>query len=1626
MNKIHNVIWSTARSCWVVVAEGTKSSSKSGAKALKVMLALLVLPASAMATTLPQGGQVTVGNGSIVTNGGNQMVIKQISDKLGINWQSFNVGPDGHVIFDQPGKNSIALNRVIGRDGSSILGKIDANGQVFLINPNGVIFGKGAEVNVGGLVASTLNISDEDFRNGNFKFKAGAGDGQIINEGSLQSAEGGYIALLGKTVKNNGVIQAKLGSVALAAGNAVSLDFTGDGLINLQVDQSEVNALVENKGLIKADGGNVLMTARASNALTQTVVNNEGIIQAQTIGTHEGKIFLDGGFEGGTVAVAGALDASAPTSGNGGFIETSGANVQIDKTLKVTTLAQAGKTGDWLIDPVDFNINEGDGAQEYNSIGADTLQDQLESTNVLISTSNWAWDEPGDINVNASLSWGANTTLTLSADRDININDDIHVNGDSGGLALNFDGRVNVADGHAVKLNGANTTYAENGKDFIILRTAEDLKQLSGKVTKQQFALGGDIDASVMNTWDGGLGYNPNNTSSDLFANSVFNGLGNTINNFYINRPDADYVGLIGYAFSSTISNVNINGVVNGKDNTGLLLGQMHAGSAYNIKAEGTVSGSESTGVAIGFAYGKTLDNIHTSGKVSGKYSTGGAIGQAYGNDSINNITSSAEVAGTSETGGVIGYSHSNDLITNLSNLGGSVTGTGSNTGGVIGQSYGDGKIQGLSTSVTRIEGGGYSTGGSIGMVSLTDSVSDIDVYGVVYGKYDVGGAIGYAGSTSIDHVKSAAIVQGSHDSVGGLLGEVTWTNLNNVYSTGQVTGYGSNTGGLIGILDNSELYQSAAVGDVTGVTNVGGLIGHSVDSNTETSFTTSNVQGNTTVGGFVGLAESSSQFTDSYANGTVDASNTAGGVGGFVGVSDTSNYLFSYAAGEVISGPSATTGGFAGTSASSDQYLGVVWDKDATGLSTSAGGAVGYTTAELKTMTPYGMWSIDPSGFSDVSPWRIYSGYGLPVLKFAMDTLVIEGNQVTTTYNGEAQSFGMDDLYTVTSMQKNDFYKGLRNPFSGPALVGGDIAPATNAGTYTASDMYGQQFGYNILQSGPAATVTIEKAKLTFDASVADKVYDGNTDTSGAQLTLNGVMGSDDIEIWNYWSEFSDKNAGADKNVEFYGILLGGTGLSNYTYETSLDVKANIAKADLTVTATGSSKTYDGTTSAQASLSNNSLAFDDVQVTGNAAFADKNAGIGKLVTVTDLQLAGDDAANYNLVSTTTSTTADIDKALLSLDVTGQSKVYDGSKNASVTFSDNRIAGDDLNFTAHAQFDDKNAGLGKTVSVDSIAATGADAGNYVYGATASTTADIARADLVITANASGKVYDGNTSATVTLQDDRISGDDLNISYDAAFADKNAGENKAVSVTNMVISGADASNYNITAPTSTTASISKAELVVTANADDKGYDGSTTANVSFQDTRISGDSLVISGNASFADKNAGSGKTVNVSGITLTGDDAGNYTVNTSALATADITKADLTVKVDDSSKIKGTADGTLGWSIGSGVLYGDDTLTGSLQRTPGDAVGVYAINQGTLSAGSNYNLTVLPGSFEVKPNVALDNTKEVISSVTVTTKSSVDTGSSNASVSGTPGDYRMLNLGMKLPDDLTSDASAAF
>lgn len=421
---------------------------------------LFAMASAANAQSLsPVGGVVTNGGASIMQTG-NNTTITQTSANVVINWQSFSIGADQSVQFIQPGSSSVALNRVLGADPSVIMGSLTSNGTVFLLNPNGILFGTNSSVSVGGLVATTMNISDADFMSGNYVFN-GAGNGSVVNRGSISARDGGYVALMGRTVNNDGVISARLGNVVLAGGEAVTLDVVGDGLLNVSVSQGAVNAMVQNGGMIRADGGHVLMTAQAAGDLLNTAVNNTGVIQARTIENHEGSILLLGDMQTGSVNVSGVLDASAPSVGNGGFIETSAANVNINQDVRITTAAAHGNTGQWLIDPLDFTI----GSVAGDNISGATLSAQLVTNNITINTAG-PGAENGDIFVNDALEWtasGAATTLSLIADGNVEIN----------AAMTATDANISVCCGQDIDVNAAITVT----RGSLLLAAGNDINQ---------------------------------------------------------------------------------------------------------------------------------------------------------------------------------------------------------------------------------------------------------------------------------------------------------------------------------------------------------------------------------------------------------------------------------------------------------------------------------------------------------------------------------------------------------------------------------------------------------------------------------------------------------------------------------------------------------------------------------------------------------------------------------------------------------------------------------------------------------------------------------------------------------------------------------------------------------------------------------------------------------------------------------------------------------------------------------------------------------------------------------------------------------------------------------------------
>lgn len=315
-----------------------------------LLAALVALPAQAAPPPgeLPTGGTVVIDSGAaaITSPGAGMLQIDQSSSGVIIDWTSFSIGEEASVTFVQPSATSVALNRVIGPGPiaitapSQIFGALNSNGRIFLVNSSGVVFGGTAEVNVGGLVASTLPISNADFLagvgSGSFRF----GDSeeaipnavlQVDAAGRLVATGGGTIALLGRAVTHFGDISATGGSAVLASAREVTLDFFGDGLTQVSLSLLGGDSAVEvgAGGVVEADGGRVVLATRTSDGTTFTArgegigIINQGVVRARSLTSRAGEIVLDAG-QGDIQLGRGVVDATGGSGLSGGTVNVRG------------------------------------------------------------------------------------------------------------------------------------------------------------------------------------------------------------------------------------------------------------------------------------------------------------------------------------------------------------------------------------------------------------------------------------------------------------------------------------------------------------------------------------------------------------------------------------------------------------------------------------------------------------------------------------------------------------------------------------------------------------------------------------------------------------------------------------------------------------------------------------------------------------------------------------------------------------------------------------------------------------------------------------------------------------------------------------------------------------------------------------------------------------------------------------------------------------------------------------------------------------------------------------------------------------------------------------------------------
>ncbi|WP_312440426.1 YDG domain-containing protein [Janthinobacterium sp.] len=1329
------------------------------------------------------------------------------------------------------------------------------------------------------------------------------------------------------------------------------------------------------------------MTAQAAGDLLKTVVNNTGIIEAHTIDTRGGSIKLLGDMQSGTVNAAGTLDASAPTGGNGGFIDTSAAHVKLADALKVTTASSKGQTGTWLIDPTDYTIAATGGDQT----GA-FFTNALKSTSVQIQSISGGTGTLGDINVNDTISWSANQ-LKMTAQNNININQPLRGAG-TASLALEY-GQQAVAASNTAKYNvkaeidlpsgqnfstklgsdGALTNYTViNTLGAATSTSGTDLQGLKNALSGN-FVLGANIDATVTSTWNGGLGFTSIGTNSVPFTGQ-FDGLGHVITG--LNSSTTSAAGVAGLFGSNTGSIRNI-GIVAPVISANVASGLAAGAAGLVVSNSGSVSnayvkGGTITAVNLAEVAGLTVTN---SGSISDSYNASTVISRGT----------------TNYTGGLVGLATAASTIINSYNSG-DITSNKFFAGGLVSDNFGSIANSFNTGTVTANTSGGGLTNNNRGVIA--DSFNA----GIVLSNRYAGGL---AATTTVA------------------------SKISNSYSTGTVTlgasavGVGAvAAGGLVGY-NLGAVSNSYSTGAVTGTTYVGGVIGHNGASGTAafinnvySSGTVAYItNGSGFIGGLVGSLRQASTITNGYFNQTLNPSLSGvgaipetGTVTSVAGLSSTQMQTASNFANFTFTTKAGATG---------NNW--VMVDTDGT-LNNSSGalGATGPMLAAEYSTNIYSSHQLQLMAMNLAGNYTLrqdvnVAATGLLTDVWNSNNFIPVGTGTTTPFTGTLDGAGHVVSGLVINRPGTNF-AGLFGTTSSTAIVRNI---GLEGGSITGKNGTGALIGSNLgTVSGSFSTVSVSGATQVGGLVGVNGVGSTITNSyaSGAVTgtgTIGGLVGLNTGSLINNYASgtvtggsvsggLAGSNSGTgtstgnfwDTTTSVKATSATGTGLttaqmkllSTYTapgwdlagawivYDTNTYPLLRAFMTPLQVTfASNASKTYDGTNSWTApayAFSNPNVVLDGTLNYGAAGSA-VNAGTYAITA------GGLYSGQHGYAISSNAATLTIDRKVAT--VTGATVVsrdYDGTTAATISGAtlSGVLAQDNGNVTVNTgTFDTRDAGSGKAVTA---LTSGSAGGNYTVTVGALTGTITPKALTLSGLAAATRQYDGSTAATLTggTLNGLVAGETLNVGASTGlYADKNAGAGKAVTVTiGTLVDGTGlASNYTLTTPTGVTGTITPKDLSWSGlTADNKEYNGNTSASISGGSISgmVGGETLISASSAVFADKNAGNGKTVTVSSTLGNGSGGGlaaNYTL-ADATTTADITPKALTVtgatagnKVYDGSTAAVISGGTL-----SGLVGSETVTLGALSGAFGDKNAgngkAVTVTGGALSNGSNGGL----------------------------------------------------------------------
>ncbi|QYG40930.1 two-partner secretion system adhesin CdrA [Pseudomonas aeruginosa] len=1536
---------------------GKRTSSKAGREGRFVLAAsstlMFAIASINAAMAAPTGAQFNP-NEIKISQQGKTTLIDQSTQRAIINWKGFDVSADEAVRFNQPGVTSSTLNRVTAGQESVIAGRISAPGQVIIYNSNGVVFSGSAKVDVGSLITTTANISDEHFRQGKLIFdQPGNPDARIVNDGSISVAEKGLAAFVAPSVANNGVINARLGTVAMAAGNAATIDLYGDGLVSIAVTDpvtrkpQDAQALVSNGGAIQADGGSVLITAEQASRVVDNAVNLSGVILARGTEVREGSVALVS--KSGDIQIAGKIDVSGPK--NGGDVLVSGQQVALASTASI----------------------DARGAAQGGSVRIG-----------------------GDFQGRGELPRAKNATLAKGASIDVSA-----TGKGNGGLAVvwsdgntRMDGRI-LARGGAQGGNGGlvetsgkvNLSIADSAYVSVAAPYGNGGTWLLDPTTLRIVASGG-TSGSV-----GGA----NGASGDATVNaSVVTG---ALAGGKVTLSASDRLSVEAPLITSNLGGASrgleliATGPAGAVDISAPIL---FRNGSLAIRAGGNISflsgGTPQTSGIVDLGSGTLWMQTSTAGKISQQAGTALIAANLAGRAGSIDLASWDNYAGNlalQTFNGTLKYRQSNAT---------GVTTSGTVFDPFINQSM-TGTAQNIVSSVgTRIlEANSVGTTGNYTLTADGNSEFDRLVFTALPYRR-VSGSASFPTNDSSDYLVTNLRYQVNGSNVTATPNGGAPSGFTVAAGNGSVTTWTGNWGtswgvkgfgGVIGVTDELQYdvgtglteelifglggktsrvdtrldlfmregafnsFAERAQVEMFKTTTTAGDILSRQQTATLTANDATRVYGDVnptltaTMSGINAIdAYVNSQFNDLYQATASTTATQASNVGQYAITGNANGSEYFSQRYQLVRQDGKLTVTPAQLIVSADAKTKVYGDADPT-LTYQVSGLKNSDTAAGVLSGNLGRVAGENVGNYGI----LQGGLGLNTANYTLsyvgNDLRITPAQLNVIADAKTKVYGDLDpalTYQVSGLKRGDT--------AGAVLNGGSLSRVAgeNVGVYGIN-----QGGLGLVSSNytlnyQGNNLTITKALLNVIADAKTKVY-GDADPA-LTYQVSGLKNGDTAGAVLNGGSLSRV---AGENVGVYGINQGGLGLVSANYDLSYQGNnLTITKALLNVIADAKTKVYgdaDPSLTYQVSgLKNGDTAGAVLNGGSLSRVAGENVGVYG-INQGDLAL---NSGNYDLSYQGNNLT--ITKALLNVIADAKTKVY-GDADPSLTYQVSGLKNGD---TAGAVL---NGGGLVRVSGENVGnyaiqqgGLGLVSGNYDL-AYQGNNLTITKALLNVIADAKTKVY-GDADPSLTYQVSGLKNGDSAGSILTGGLNRAAGENVGVYGINQGDLALNSGNYDLSYQ-GNNLTITKALLNVIADAKTKVY-GDADPALTYQ---VSG---LKNGDTASAVLNGGSlsrvaGENVGVYGINQGGLalNSGNYDLSYQG-NNLTITKALLNVIADGKTKVYGDADPSLTYQV-SGLKNGDSAgsiLTGGLNRVAGENVGVYGINQGDLALNSgNYDLS---------------------------------------------------------------------